>query len=144
MNIASVLKSEISRVTRKEVRAETQSLKKASTQHRADIAVLKRRMSELERLVARLSKGAVKKASEPAPTEAASKVRFSAKGLAAQRKRLGLSAASLGKILGVSGASIYLWEEGKTRPRAAQLPAIAALRKMGKREAVARLAKAEC
>ncbi|MGZ5196264.1 MAG: hypothetical protein ACXWB8_12570 [Ramlibacter sp.] len=43
-------------------------------------------------------------------------------------------------MLGVSGQSIYKWEEGKTRPRASQLPAIAALRKMGKREANARLA----
>jgi transcriptional regulator with XRE-family HTH domain len=53
---------------------------------------------------------------------------------------LGLSAAAVATLLGVSGQSIYKWEEGKTRPRASQLPAIAALRKMGKREANARLA----
>jgi transcriptional regulator with XRE-family HTH domain len=67
-------------------------------------------------------------------------LRFSAKGLAAKRKRRDLSAAAMAALLGVSGQSIYKWEEGKTRPRASQLPAIAALRKMGKREANARLA----
>jgi len=41
-NIASLLKSEISRIARKEVRAETQTLKKASAQYRSDIAALKR------------------------------------------------------------------------------------------------------
>jgi DNA-binding transcriptional regulator YiaG len=66
-------------------------------------------------------------------------LRFSAKGLAAQRKRLGLSAASIARILGVSALSVYKWESGKTRPRARQLEAIAGLRKMGKREAMARL-----
>ena len=67
-------------------------------------------------------------------------IRFSAKGLAAQRKRLDLSVVAVAKILGVSSQSVTNWESGKTRPRASQLAAIAALRKMGKKEAVARLA----
>ena len=36
--------------------------------------------------------------------------------------------------------SIYKWEAGKVYPRAAQLERIAAIRKLGKREAVVRLA----
>jgi len=46
----------------------------------------------------------------------------------------------MGTLLGVSAQSIYLWEAGKTKPRQSQLEAIAALRKMGKREAKAQLA----
>jgi len=38
-----------------------------------------------------------------------------------------------------SGQSVYKWEDGKARPRAKHLLAIAALRTMGKREAAARL-----
>ena len=53
--------------------------------------------------------------------------------LAGTRGGRGLSAADLGSILGVSGQSVYKWEEGTTRPRASQLSAIASLRKMGKR-----------
>ncbi len=142
MNIASALKQEISRVARKEVRAEVQTLKKASTQHRSDIAALKRRIAELERLVARLAKGKSKPPAGADSADTPTALRFSAKGLATQRKRLGLSAADAGVILGVSGASVYNWEDGTTRPRASQLPAIAQLRKMGKREAAARLAAA--
>lgn len=37
-NFAQQIKGEISRIARKEVRAETQALKKASTQYRSEIA----------------------------------------------------------------------------------------------------------
>ena len=65
--------------------------------------------------------------------------RFSAKGLASHRKRLGLSAHDCGILLGASGQSIYKWEDGKARPRAKHLPAIAALRTLGKKQAEALL-----
>ena len=81
------------------------------------------------------------KAASAAPAEDVGErsLRFSAKGLAAQRRRLGLSAQAFGALIGASGQSVYKWEEGKTRPRAKNLPAIAALRTMGKKEAAARL-----
>ncbi|MES2188757.1 MAG: helix-turn-helix domain-containing protein [Pseudomonadota bacterium] len=140
MNIATALKSEISRVSRKEVRTELQSLKKTTTKLRSDNADLKRRLTELEKLVKQLSKGSAKKApAAGSQDEAGTVARFSGKGLAAQRKRLGLSAADFGKLIGVSGASVYLWEEGKTRPRAKHMPGIAAVRGMGKKDAAAKL-----
>ncbi|HSI54529.1 MAG: helix-turn-helix domain-containing protein [Ramlibacter sp.] len=140
-NIASVLKAEISRVARKETRGETQSLKKAVSQYRSQIAELKRRMHALEQQVKQLGKTTRRVASStPADEAEGSNLRFSAKGLAAQRKRLGLSAASVAKILGVSTLSVYKWESGKVRPRAKQIEAIATLRGMGKREAAERLA----
>lgn len=60
-------------------------------------------------------------------------------GFAALRKKLGISAAEMGKLLGVSAQSVYHWESGKTKPRASQLQAIAAVRKMGKRAVAAKL-----
>jgi DNA-binding transcriptional regulator YiaG len=39
----------------------------------------------------------------------------------------------------VSPLTIYNWEHGKSRPRKAQLASLAALRKIGKREAKAEL-----
>lgn len=141
-NIASVLKSEIQRVARKELRTETQQLKKSVAQYRSQLAQLKRRLQALEQQVRRQSRGGGRAAAADLPDDEDSgpSLRFSAKGLATQRKRLGLSAASVAKILGVSALSVYKWESGKTRPRARQLEAIASLRKMGKREAQARLA----
>lgn len=139
-NIATVLKEEIARVARKEVRGETQKLKKSSTHSRTDIAALKRRILSLEQQVSRLAKAGANKTSSSTSKEPASSLRFSAKGLAAQRSRLGLSATEVALLLGVSAQSIYKWEAGKARPRASQLPMISNLRKMGKREATARLA----
>ena len=139
-NIGTVLKDEIARVARKQQRAELASIKKSVAQYRSQIAQLKRRMQALEQLVRRQSRGGGRAAVQAATQEDdGPSLRFSAKGLAAQRKRLGLSAASVARILGVSALSVYKWESGKTRPRARQLEAISALRKMGKREAMAKL-----
>jgi len=138
-NIASVLKEEIARIARKEQRSETQRLKKASAQYRSEIAALKRRAAALEQLLSRLHKRVVTETASPAVADPSGRVRFSAKGLCAQRRRLGLSASDLGTLLGVSAQSIYNWEAGSTRPREPQVRAIAALRGLGKRAVRARL-----
>ena len=139
-NIATLLKSEISRVARKEVRAELQQLKKGSTQYRSDIAAMKRRILSLEGQLRRFGKSSTPKPADAVAGESSpTRLRFSAKGFASQRKRLGLSAVQMASLLGVSDQSVRKWEEGKAHPRAGQLPAIATMRKMGKTQAVARL-----
>jgi DNA-binding transcriptional regulator YiaG len=137
-NIASALKDEITRLARKELRSNTDSLKKAVAKYRSEIAALKRRIEQLERQQ--------KRAGRPAPAASSgdgessdSQYRWRAAGFAQHRKRLGLSAAECAKLLGVSALSVYKWESGQTRPRAAHLLAIAQLRAMGKREATQRL-----
>jgi DNA-binding transcriptional regulator YiaG len=144
-NIAVLLKGEISRIARKEVRAQTEEARKASAQARSQIAALRRRVEELERELKRLGRGGGRSTprSEAAEAEDASgpQRRFSASRLAAQRQKLGLSAAEFATLLGVSGQSVYKWEHGESRPRARQLEAIAGLRGVGKREAKARLEK---
>jgi DNA-binding transcriptional regulator YiaG len=139
-NLASILKSEISRMARKEVRADTLRLKKAVGVHRAEIAALKKRAQAWELELRRLSKTHAKAASVETQAQPAQKLRFTAKGLASQRRRLGLSALDCGLLVGASGQSIYNWEEGKARPQGKHLSAIATLRTLGKREAAARLA----
>lgn len=138
-NIASILKAEISRVARKEVRNEVAALKKAISVYRTDIAALKRRAQSLEQELRLLHKAMPEVAAVEA-SEPSSQVRFSAKGLASQRKRLGLSADDCGILVGASGQSIYNWESGKARPRAAHLAAIATFQTMGKKEAMAKVA----
>jgi DNA-binding transcriptional regulator YiaG len=138
-NIGTALKSEIARVSRKELRGETEAMKKSISQYRSEIAQLKRRMQALEQQVRRLGKSAEKGAPVQEEAEPKSQIRYSAKSLASQRRRLGLSAAALAKLLGVSALSVYKWESGNTRPRAKQIEAIAALRGLGRREAASRL-----
>lgn len=138
-NIATVLKSEISRLARKEVRAETEALKKATARYRSEIAELKRQVATLQRQV-KSAAGRGRAGAQPAEEGDAQEARrFSAKGLASHRRRLGLSAEAFGALVGVTGQSIYKWEAGKARPRASQMASIAELRKLGKREAHKRL-----
>lgn len=148
-NIAAVLKAEISRVARKEARAETEALKRTSASQRAEIASLKRRVQELEKLLKTLSRTSARTALKaPEETLAESEanpagLRFRAEGMASNRKRLGLSAADFGLLVGATGQSVYSWEQGKSKPRAKNLAAIAALRGVGKREVMARLENLE-
>lgn len=142
-NIASILKAEISRVARKEVRAEIETLKKASVAHRVSIAELRRQVGALEKELRRVAKGTTHPAKAQDSEDEASagtKRRFSATRLAAHRAKLGLSAAIYGQLVGVSGQTIYHWEQGKARPRAAQLESLAAVRDLGAREIAERLA----
>ena len=135
---ANQLKSEIARIAKKEARSETQQLKKTSAQYRSNIAALRRHIAALEATVKKLSKG------QPKPIlkvekEPAAALRFRASGFATLRKKLDLSAAQMGKLIGVSAQSVYHWEAEKSRPRASQLPSIAAARKLTKKEALAKL-----
>jgi len=138
-NVAVVLRDEIARLARKELRSQTEGLKKASAQYRRDIAALKRQVVELERQVSFLEGLVLKKPPVSSAANATARVRFTAKGLRAQRKRLGLSAADYAQLVGVSPQSIYNWEREITRPRKEQIAILVALRAMGKREAQVRL-----
>ena len=138
-SIAVVLKQEISRLARREARAIAKSLHKASAQFRRDIAELKRQSAKARAEIGRLQRLAAKGGAVAAAEAPAERIRYSSVSVAAQRKRLGLSAADFGKLNGVTGHTIYSWEHGTSRPRSAQLAAFAAVRVLGKSEANARL-----
>ena len=138
-NIGSVLKEEISRLARRELRGQVEGMRKASAQYRRHIAALKRQVAKLESQVS-LLQGKVLNQVAAAPADSGSKrVRFVPKALRSQRERLGLSAADYGRLVGVSAQSVYNWEHETARPRGGQIMRLAALRAMGKREARARL-----
>lgn len=135
-NLSSVLKSEITRLARKEIKGAVEPLRKANAAHRREIAELKRRLAALQRA----QKSADRLRQAPAAVgDDAPKTRFVAKGLKSLRARLGLSAAEFGALIGASGQSVYNWEAGKTVPRSNQQTAIVAVRGIGKREAARRL-----
>lgn len=136
-NIATVLKEEITRLARKEIKGHTNALKKASSDYRKQISDLKRKINELERQIASIGKKQPAAASVPKQSEA--KIRFSAKALRVNRERLGLSVSEFGKLIGASDQSVYNWEQGKSRPRKQYLAAYAEVRALGKRGARVRL-----
>lgn len=137
---AAAIKAEITRIARREVRAETDRLRRALVGARRDIAALKRELRDVRR--GKKESARVKPVVAPTDDAAGQPLRFSAKGLKSHRARLGLTAAQFGQLVGVSGQSVYLWESGKSVPSKNQLPRIAAVRALGKREAMARLESA--
>jgi len=138
-NLASVLKDEIRRLARKEVKLDVSVTKRASAQHRRDIAELKRLVQDLSKRVAFLEAQERKRISTQMPKAPPAGTRFSPRWVKAHRRRLGLSAADYGKLVGVSALTVYNWESGKSKPRRGPLAALAAVRELKKREALKRL-----
>lgn len=145
-NIAAVLKEEIRRLARREIRQQISKTRRAAAQHRREIARLKRQLSlQEQKLRALESREGLDKTATPADAENGipPTTRFSPRSVRAQRKRLKLSAQQFARLLGVSPQTVYLWEQGKSRPRRSQLAALVAVRSLGRREALRRLAELE-
>ena len=138
-NIASVLRDEICRLARREIRQQMGVTIKASAQHRRDIAELKRQIQGLKKVVSFLERQEKKRLADQPAAPQAKGARFSAKGVKTHRGRLGFSARNYGRLVGVSEMTVYNWETGKSRPQAKQLAALVAVRGLGKRQALKRL-----
>lgn len=130
------LRDEIRRQTKKTFRADIDKLQKTVSQQRRDIARIKR---DLEAAQKRISFLETQERKRIAGSKSEKPVRFSAKSVKSHRSRLGLSAAEYGKLIGVSGPTIYQWERGKSRPRKPQIEMLVEVRSIGRKEARARL-----
>ena len=135
MSFAAALKQEIARLARKEIKANTDSTRRAVAQFRRDIAELKRGVKSMERRLAALEREEKKRVGKPATPDLAEGARFAPRWVRSHREKIGFSQADYAKLVGVSALTIYNWESGKTRPRKEQLAAWVAVRKLGKREA---------
>lgn len=141
-SLISSLKSEITRVARKELKGEMQSLRKITTAHRSEIAALKRMVKSLSAEMKTIKRSGKPMGKEPSGLEGTAKpgrIRFTAERFAALRKKLGLTQVEMAKVLGASSLSVHKWEAGAVQPRAAQLEKIASTMKLGKKEARALL-----
>ena len=138
-NIATLLKQEITRLARKEVKAQTDALRNANAQYRRDIAQLKRQVAGLSKQASYLEQQERRRAAKGAPAANVEGKRFSRRGLTTHRRKVGLSAAAYGKLVGVTAQTVYNWEQGKSRPRDEQLATLIVVRDLGKREAIKRL-----
>ena len=140
-SLINSLKSEIARVSRKELKDELQSLRKATTAHRSEIAGLKRQIKALaseikssRRATGRPAVNLPAENSKPATLKPLNAERF-----AALRARLGITQVQMSVLLQASPLSVHKWESGVVQPRAAQAAKIAEIMKLGKREALGRL-----
>ena len=136
------LREEITRIVNRRLRENLLQIKKTMAQQRLENVALKNRLKVMEHELKSAGKNTLRVESVDRG-EAIRQLRFSASGFASWRKKLNFSAAQAAALLGVSDQSVYKWEQGKTRPRVAQLQVLAQVRKMGKRELVKRLAQSE-
>lgn len=135
-NFSSVLKAEVTRLARKEIKSAVDPLRKTNAAHRREIAELKRQLASLQRELKAFRKPAREKIDDSSQARIG---RFSTEGLKALRARLGLSAADVGLLVGASGQSVYNWEAGTSVPRENLRMSLASLRGIGKREALKRI-----
>jgi DNA-binding transcriptional regulator YiaG len=139
-NVVKILKAEIARISKKEAKSTTQAIGKSNTWLRITVADLKKRLVLLEkenkRLIAAMKKYQV---SQPQKDEKEEdkKARFSSRGIHSLRKKLRLSQADFGKLLGTTPHAVYLWEKkaGALNLRDKTKPAILSIRGLTAREA---------
>lgn len=138
-NIGAVLKEEIQRLARKEIRAAVTPLRTRVAELTRTNADLKKKVPALEKSVARLEAEAKQRQLRAVRTGAKATdtagSRLGPRSIASQRKRLKLSRLEFGKLVGVSTNTVYLWERGVVAPREKSRTAIIGLRGIGVREA---------
>ena len=145
-DVARVLREEVQRLAKRQVKAGLAPLKRDSTRLRKNVADLRRELTALARtnreLLARVTAVVATKETERATAKAAT-LRPTSKSLARLRRRLALTQVEFGRLLGVSGQAVLNWEGkgSRVRMRSANLSALAGIQKIGKREARQRLEK---
>jgi len=138
-NILPSLNEHIRNQARRELKPLIAEAKRRTAEHRRSIAALKRHVLQLTRELAAVKKQLPNTPRTEVSGEVLKKSRLRIDGLKTHRTKLGLSAKDYGKLMGVSGLTIYNWEAGKSKPRRSQLPRIVSVRGIGKREALERL-----
>ena len=145
-NVVKILKAEIARISKKEAKSATEAIGKSNAWVRKTVADLKKRLVLLEKENKRLVT-AVKKFQMAQPEkmeqEEGKKARFTSRGIRALRKKLHLSQADFGKLLGTTPHAVYLWEKkiGAVNLREKTKTAILAIRGPGAREVKEKLAE---
>jgi len=138
-NIGALLKEEIRRLAKKEARSLMASLRKDNAKLKRTAAEHKRRLAVLERDNRRLVAEADVRLAEgvKARPEEVAQARIGPSRIRALRKRLRLSQAELGQLLGVTGNTVFNWENkaGKLKLRDKAKAAIVAARKLSAKEA---------
>ena len=143
-NVVKLLKAEIARISKREAKSATQVIGKSTVWLRKTVADLKKRLVLLEKENKHLQ-AAIKEFQithpEKTEQEEGNKARFTSKGILALRKKLRLSQADFGKLVGTTTHAVYLWEKktGALNLRDKTKAAILSIRGLGAREAKEKL-----
>jgi DNA-binding transcriptional regulator YiaG len=132
--IEPVLKSEIQRLTKREIRSTFLPLRREVRAMRLRLSSLSKSFSVLDRFakeqMRQVEKKGVKLEATPEEVKASRLTPDRIRGL---RKKLGLSMRELGILTRSSIGAVLSWEKGKFKPRGDKKAALVALRRLRKR-----------
>jgi len=131
--IESIIKSEIQRLTKRELRATFLPLRKEARSIRLRLSSLSKNFFALNRLTKEQLQKMPKKGLEVTPEEVKAS-RLTPERIRRLRKKLGISMRELGILTGSSLSAVLSWEKGKFKPRGEKKVALVALRKVRKRD----------
>jgi DNA-binding transcriptional regulator YiaG len=142
-NIGQMLKEEIARLAKKQVKKAVVPVRGVLAPLRRAASFMEKRLASLERIVKNLESEAVsRRRSIFTPDSAEVKsARFGPGNVRRLRAKLGVSQQDFGLLAGVATGTVFLWEKGRTSPRGKARASLVELRKIGRREAKRRLAE---
>ena len=132
--IESIIKSEIVRLAKHEVRTVFRPLRKEVWGIKLKLSNLIKDFSVLDRLAKDATKG---KSAEPnleASPEEVKASRLTPVRIVGLRKKMGISQRDLGVLVGASIGAVASWEKGKFKPQGEKKAALVALRRIRKRD----------
>ena len=132
--IESIIKSEIQRLAKREVRSTFRPLRKEVWGMKLKLSNFIKNFTILDRLAKEASKSKSTERKLEASPEEVKASRLSPERIANLRKKLGISQRELGLLVGASLGAVAMWEKGKFKPRGDKKAALVALRKLRKRE----------
>jgi DNA-binding transcriptional regulator YiaG len=131
--LESTIKSEIQRLSKREIRATFLPLRREVRAMRLRLSSLSKNFSTLNRLTKEQMQNLPKKGLEATPEEVKAS-RLTPDRIRGLRKKLGISMRELGLLTGVTTWAVLMWEKGKFKPKAEKKAALVALKKFRKRE----------
>ena len=146
-NLMKELKSEISRLAKKEAKQIELGLKKEIAVLRKRLGATQKRLVEIEQVkkVIKRLPVALAPATEPASDQALRRMRVTAAMIKKMREKKKLTQAQLAAAMGVSLQSVYQWErkEGRLKMRLGVLKALAEVRTKSTRQILKELQAAK-
>ena len=132
--IEGVIKAEIMRLAKREVRAVFRPLKREVWQMSTKLSNLSKGMASLNRMAKEMHLEEKAKPKLEATPDEVKVSRLTPDRISRLRKKLGISQRELGLLTGATIGAVLSWEKGKFRPKGEKKAVLVALRKLKKRE----------
>ena len=141
-DVAIVLKEEISRIARKEIRARVDPLKKQVIDLRRRLRAAEATLLQLQKTTNKTANTASRQSGAIVPdVEETRQIRISPNSVKKLRTRLRLTQAQMAQLVDVSTNTVVRWEQGTSSPRDGSRAVIASMRSMGVKQVKKQLEK---